>query len=815
MTLGGIGRTAALLVVLTPALSAAATIGMVASDGVDAVTVFDADADVATGSVPVGTTGSLTGDCSITPDQGRGFVTTFGHEVWTIDTTVPALAGPPNPIPIANYGEDTALSPDGKFLLVCDGSAEEPVSVVDVATQVEIGTFPLGASCNSVDVCDDGSVLVTTYVPGAVRRLTIDGTGTLTDTGESFALPNAINVYCAPGSASGLVVVVGPKITSFTIPGLVAADAVVLPDAAISGAMNRAGTRVFIRHLSAVDAFTFVPATGALGAAPLFSIPVAGTNAFFGMEQMALHPNDTKLYVSEGPVVNVYDSASGAFLTSITDPSMSETTGICFANVHAECGNGTIEPGEACDDGTSNGTAASCCTTICQSVCNDHNACTDDHCDASSGTAICMHTDNTAPCSVADHCRLAGTCSGGTCQAGPPKSCDDSNPCTDDFCNSSTGGCFTIPNANPCDDGNPCTDGERCQLRFCGAGSFNTAPCDDGNACTGNDHCQSGVCNGAPISCDDHNPCTSDSCSRVSGCVHTPLDGISCQDDDPCTIDDRCQAGACTGDPRNCFDDDPCTVDSCSSAGGAFLCVHQDCNTVPNGSCPAQCRPAFCGNGRIDPGETCDPPDATPQPGRPGQVRCRPDCTSCGDAITQPTDGETCDDGSLVSGCNPHHAAVPLDPCQNGCTPPICEDRARFRTIHGMGVLDVHGRIEPVPPALRLDPFGNTFVVELTDDLTGAVIFRRSLDAGLIVRRGRGFRYVDRTAKVNGGIARLKVAPRGTSYRVTLQAYATLPGATAQMTTHIHLGAQEWTLRGQWVPTKNGWQLDPESALGS
>jgi hypothetical protein len=36
------------------------------------------------------------------------------------------------------------------------------------------------------------------------------------------------------------------------------------------------------------------------------------------------------------------------------------------------------------------------------------------------------------------------------------------------------------------------------------------------------------------------------------------------------------------------------------------------------------------------------------------------------------------------------------------------------------------------------------------------------------------------------------------------------------MTTHLFIGAQEWTLRGQWVPRKGGgWQLDARSALGT
>src|SRR5262249_36836223 len=149
--------------------------------------------------------------------------------------------------------------------------------------------------------------------------------------------------------------------------------------------------------------------------------------------------------------------------------------------------------------------------------------------------------------------------------------------------------------------------------------------------------------------------------SSLSGCLHAPLSGMRCVDSNPCTTDDVCVAGVCTGDPRNCLDDDPCTIDTCNSAGGAFLCLHEDCAVVSDSVRRAQCVPVGCGNHHIDPGETCDPPDPTPKPGYPGEVTCRPDCTSCGDAITQPSDGETCDDGNFVTGCNPQRPTQPLD----------------------------------------------------------------------------------------------------------------------------------------------------------
>jgi hypothetical protein len=62
----------------------------------------------------------------------------------------------------------------------------------------------------------------------------------------------------------------------------------------------------------------------------------------------------------------------------------------------------------------------------------------------------------------------------------------------------------------------------------------------------------------------------------------------------------------------------------------------------------APLRAQVCGDGVIDPGETCDPPNMAPGPN--GQTTCRTDCTSCGDGVVQANDVETCDEG-LHAGC--------------------------------------------------------------------------------------------------------------------------------------------------------------------
>jgi hypothetical protein len=317
----------------------AQTIGMVADrDG--AVIVFDADADIVMGSITLPTGGRTVGDCAMTADQTLGFVTDFQFRIWVIDLTAspPALASGTNPINISNNGEDLTITFDQKYLLACDGGNIQPISVVDIATRTEINTFSLADDCNSIEVCAGGSVLVTSEDNGTVQRLTVDASGNLTDTGELLSTgfgfstgPN--NVFGAPNGRSGIVVLRSGRIWSFTIPGLGLVDDRALSGTGIglSGLADPVGARLFVRSSGGwVDAFGYDCSSAALSAAPLWSIEVSTGPTFFGMDQMAQHPNGTKLYVSQPGALNVYDASTGALLNAITHPSIQEPTGVSF-----------------------------------------------------------------------------------------------------------------------------------------------------------------------------------------------------------------------------------------------------------------------------------------------------------------------------------------------------------------------------------------------------------------------------------------------------------------------------------------------------
>jgi hypothetical protein len=211
--------------------------------------------------------------------------------------------------------------------------------------------------------------------------------------------------------------------------------------------------------------------------------------------------------------------------------------------------------------------------------------------------------------------------------------------------------------------------------------------------------------------------------------------------------------------------------------------------------------PPVCGNGVVEPGETCDPPGSIA--GQNGN-RCRADCTVCGDGIVQPP--ESCDDGNSAQ-CDPVHPQKPVqgDSCNNQCAGLICKDPSTIKITTGNDLFKAHGVLIPMDGG-TIDFATNEVSISLTSD-QGAIIFETSVPAGEIEERSNGsFRYGKPEARENGGIYKLVVirTPDG-RYKVTVTSYGEIAGADTIMVTHIKVGDREWTVRADWKELGSRW----------
>jgi cysteine-rich repeat protein len=354
----------------------------------------------------------------------------------------------------------------------------------------------------------------------------------------------------------------------------------------------------------------------------------------------------------------------------------------------ARCGNGILEPGEACDDG--NTAAGDCCSPTCEfetagSACaDDTNPCTNDVCNA---TGQCTHPANTATCDDGVFCNGADTCSGGTCSvhAGDPcaagsecnRTCSeasracaaaagvpcssDGNVCTTDQCNGA-GACVHTPNNAPCDDLLFCNGADTCAGGTCSVHA--------GNPCVGGGECNAS-CSENPRTCaapagtacsSDGNVCTSDTCNGAGQCVHPP-NAAPCDDGVFCNGADTCSGGTCSvhaGDPcaagaachRTCTE----ATHSCLSPAGSACaddgngCTNDVCNG--SGTCTHPPNTAPCDDGVFCNGaDTCSGGSCVVHAGDPcaGGAECARTCREALHACADPAGTACSDEGDVCT----------------------------------------------------------------------------------------------------------------------------------------------------------------------
>lgn len=267
-------------------------------------------------------------------------------------------------------------------------------------------------------------------------------------------------------------------------------------------------------------------------------------------------------------------------------PTFTVTVAATPATPLGSCGDGTLDPGEACDDGND----------------VDTDGCRND-------------------CSVA-------SCGDGVVHEGV-EACDDGNDVDTDACRNACalarcGDGVVWEGMEACDDGNAenldaCRND--CVLPTCGDGIVDDGEaCDDGNEVDTDDcrtgclpaMCGDGVVHEGVEECDDGDDDDGDAC--LTGCVAARCgDGVLHRGAEDCDDGNDVQTDAClTG----------CVVAFCGDGfvqDGVEEC--DDANQNPEDSCSNQClRNPLCGDGVLDDGEECDDGNNEPRDG------CDPGC---------------------------------------------------------------------------------------------------------------------------------------------------------------------------------------------
>ncbi|MCC9599430.1 PKD domain-containing protein [Stieleria sp. JC731] len=325
-------------------------IGVAVDNVAKNATVFDTASNEVIGIVPIPSQ-TLLGDVQIVADAGLAFVTDFGGRVWVIELgETPSLGNNGSAIEVSTEAEDLDLSPDGKFLLVSDGSFISPLCVIDIASLTEVNTFDAESDHTSVSVGPDGSVIVTSARNQNVRRFMLDGSGNLTDTGEVLPLITVgLNNAIAPDGNYGVALrfnsILSYAIDGLTPTGIATVNSGVNLQTAV---FSPDGTRLYLRSdgyegSGFIDVFEFNPENGTISPVPIMTIsgldndysgdPPTRQFVYFGMEQMAISEDGSRLYVSQMGSVDVYDTSSGQIIDSVSHQSMIAGTGV---DLHAD-----------------------------------------------------------------------------------------------------------------------------------------------------------------------------------------------------------------------------------------------------------------------------------------------------------------------------------------------------------------------------------------------------------------------------------------------------------------------------------------------
>jgi DNA-binding beta-propeller fold protein YncE len=304
-------------------------LGVIADFSSRRVSIFDTDTLTLLQHIPLE---ADVIDVALTSDCRRAVVTSFTSKtIFQVDLSE-SPAKVVGSATAATFLEDVQITPDDMFALSVDGSAANQ-NIVSYSLKKNTFVSTLATSAQAVAISPTCDSLVLTAVSSAnsVRRFMINCCGDLKDTGQQFPAgtnPNNINfspngnfafVVDFAGAVSVLSTVIPDQISLIsTIPASSQPQSMVI---------SRDGRHLFVLGSSNVDIFTFDPVSGSLVLARSFAHGLQIT-PFFGVDQIALDPSETRLFISATGQVAVF-TTFGTLLGTVADVSGPGGLAIC------------------------------------------------------------------------------------------------------------------------------------------------------------------------------------------------------------------------------------------------------------------------------------------------------------------------------------------------------------------------------------------------------------------------------------------------------------------------------------------------------
>ena len=282
-----------------------------------------------------------------------------------------------------------------------------------------------------------------------------------------------------------------------------------------------------------------------------------------------------------------------------------DAAGACVAGAEGSACDDSLEcTTDVCDEEND-----SCTNELDDGNCLIEGACYADQatsgecavCDSATDASVWTAFNEGGACAGEAACFKAGACEAGACVNATEHDCDDSLDCTTDSCNTETGACDNVLDADNClIDGVCYAEGmanaanacKTCQAALATDAWSNAAGgtgCDDGISCTGSDSCTDGACAGTlnagacyiDSTCYiDEDPSPANGCKACKSGMATDAwsdaDGVACDDELACTGDGVCGGGSCGAGAvtTGCLIDSACYAEGMANpANGCETCV--------------------------------------------------------------------------------------------------------------------------------------------------------------------------------------------------------------------------------------------------